>query len=90
MSVAPAWRELPAHRIPRRLRHLAPDAHGKDEDACWRMGDGPFLDGAVAAGLGLRVQRPTHGLIEPAEAMPVQAYQEALATTRDRWTIDEE
>lgn len=33
MSVAPAWRALPLHRIPRRLRHLVPWAAGNDNTA---------------------------------------------------------
>jgi hypothetical protein len=89
MSVAPAWRRLPLYRIPRRLRHLVPQAHGKDEDACWTMGDGPFADGTLAAGLALRVDSARHGLVEPDGEMTVEAYQEALAATRDHWTVDE-
>jgi hypothetical protein len=90
MSVAPAWRALPPFRIPRRLIHLAPDAAGKDEDACWRMGEGPFEEASVAESLTLRPDRPTHGVVEPSEAMPLERYQDALAATRDRWRIDED
>lgn len=90
MSVAPTWRDLPPHRIPRRLRHLAPEAAGNDADACWRMGEGPFAAGGVAEGLLLRPGRPTHGTIEPAMPMTLGRYQAALATTRERWVVDEE
>jgi hypothetical protein len=31
-----------------------------------------------------------HGLVEPDARMPVAAYQQALAQTRDHWRIDEE
>lgn len=89
MSVAPGWRNLPAHRIPKRLKPLMPDAAGKDEDACFCMGDGPFVSGAVATDLELRVDRPEHGMVEPAAAMPASDYQRALAVTRDQWVIDE-
>src|SRR5579885_2931884 len=77
MSVGPAWRRLPLHRIPRRLRHLVPHAHGKDEDACWRMGDGPFADGVVAVGLALRVDSARHALVQPDREMLAQVYQDA-------------
>jgi hypothetical protein len=90
MSVAPSWRDLPPHRIPRRLLHLAPDAAGSDADACWRMGVGPFEAGAVAEGLSLRPDRPDHGLVEPSERMTLERYQAALAATRDLWQIDED
>jgi hypothetical protein len=89
MSVAPNWRHLPTHRIPKRLRHLVPKAHGKNEDACWRLGDGPFADGPVAEGLSLRVDAPRHGLIEPDAVTAEPAYQAALAATGGEWTIDE-
>jgi len=89
MSVAPNWRRLPSHRIPKRLRHLVPKAHGKNEDACWRLGDGPFADGLVAPGLFLHVDAPRHGLVEPDAVMTEPAYQDGLAATRDEWTIDE-
>jgi hypothetical protein len=89
MSVAPNWRRLPTHRIPKRLRHIVPKAHGKNEDACWCLGDGPFADGPVAPGLSLRVDAPRHGLVEPDAVMTAPAYQDALAATRDDWTIDE-
>ena len=37
MSVAPAWRLLPTHRIPRRLRAKFRRATGKSELFLWRM-----------------------------------------------------
>ena len=90
MSVVPAWRDLKTHRIPRRLRHLAPDARGPNEDACWVMGQGPFGPGPVADGLTLRPTSPDHGLVEPSESMLLDHYQTSLAATRDAWCIDEE
>src|SRR4051812_13363208 len=41
MSVAPALRDLPIHRIPRRLQAIAPGAKGSESLRVWRMGDGP-------------------------------------------------
>jgi hypothetical protein len=40
MSVAPQWRLLPVHRIPRRLRAKFPQAAGKNSVFLWRMGEG--------------------------------------------------
>src|SRR5207237_9007119 len=48
MSVAPAWRVLPFFLIPKRLGPLCRGARGSDLLHCWRMGDGPFMDGPVA------------------------------------------
>ena len=90
MSVAPSWRDLPLHRIPQRLAHQVPNAAGRDTDACWRMGDGPFEAGDFAEGLSLRPDHPEHGVVEPSHRMTLDAYRAALAATRDRWTIDEE
>jgi len=53
------------------------------------MGEGPFADGPIATGLSLRLDPARHGLVEPTEEAAVQAFQDALAATRDQWTIDE-
>jgi hypothetical protein len=93
MSVAPAWRLLPVHRIPRRLRTKFPRAAGKNETALWRMGEGPFVEGPLADRLLFRPdpQQPDrHGFVEPMASMPIGDYQVALAATRDQWVIDEE
>ena len=37
--------------------------------------------------LALRLDRPTHGLIEPGRAMPLQSFQAALQQTRGRWLL---
>jgi hypothetical protein len=89
MSVAPAWRKLPSYRIPKRLAPLAPDACGKNEDACFRLGEGEFIRSVVTAELMLRPDRPSHGLIEPAVLMSLVNFQAALAATQDQWQIDE-
>src|SRR5260370_3802943 len=54
MSVAPAWRLLPLHRIPRRLRAKLPRAAGKSALFVWRMGDGPFAAGSFGYRLFFR------------------------------------
>jgi hypothetical protein len=93
MSVAPAWRMLPVHRIPRRLRPKFPRAAGKNGFFLWRRGEGPFTEGPFAERLLFRPdpEKPNkHGFVEPAARMPVEEYQAALAATRDQWVIDEE
>jgi hypothetical protein len=90
MSVGPKWRDLPEIRIPHRLREKGVlNARGKDNDACWRLGEGPFLAGRVAEGLGLRPDRSDHGTIEPTERAKLNKYLDDLAATRDSWVIDE-
>ena len=90
MSVAPAWRDLPFFLIPRRLNRLAPKARGSNSLVCWRAGDGEFTDGRINDQLRLRQDRAKHGIIEPAERMAVDAFQAAIAATRDDWQADEE
>lgn len=90
MSVAPAWRDLPPHRIPRRLRSRCPKALGNDGYVCWRMGSGPFIDGHVHEHLQLRVDSAVHGLVEPEMMLSLERFQAALAATREKWVIDEE
>jgi hypothetical protein len=90
MSVAPTWKALPMHRVPRRLKHLSPKATGSNRYECWKMGDGPFVSGPIAEGLNLRPDKPYHAVIEPASPMATQAYRDHLAATRDLWEIEEE
>lgn len=86
LSVAPDWRELPGHLIPRRLKPLYPGAKGKREGDCiWYAGETPFTAGDFASGLCLRVTSPHHGQLEPAKHMSVNDYQNALADTRNAW-----
>ena len=85
MSVAPDWRLLPPHRIPRRLNKIVRDATGDNRLLCWRLGDTPFVEGPVSDGLVLRVDKPTHGHIEPSMTMPLKTYTEALAATQELW-----
>lgn len=90
MSVASNWSKLPFYRIPRRLRSKVPSARGSNLLACWQMGIGKFATGAVANGLHLRLDRETHGLVEPDERATIKKYLQNLASTRDEWAIDEE
>lgn len=90
MSVAPSWRELPQHRIPKRLRSLCPKARGSNDLVVWSMGEGPFQSEAITTQLNLRVDKPGHGMLEPASTMPLDEYERALADTSDQWEIDPE
>jgi hypothetical protein len=89
MSVAPSWRDLPLHRIPHRLRTVVHSAAGNDKDACWRMGEGPFVEASVADGLMLRPDRKAHGNVEPIESMSLVRYRGLIAATREMWEVDE-
>ncbi|HUE70258.1 MAG TPA: hypothetical protein VMP01_05160 [Pirellulaceae bacterium] len=90
MSVVPSWRDLEAHRIPKRLKHIVTDARGSNRDACWRRGEGPFENGPVADDLVLRKDSDIHAFVEPARSMSAAAYIQALVATRDQWIIDED
>ena len=95
MSVALHWSKLPHFLIPPRLRHLVPterrrSAAGNDNARCWRMGSGEFQAAEIGDRLILRIDSPSHGLIEPSNEMPIDSFQDALAETRDDWQIDEE
>jgi hypothetical protein len=54
------------------------------------MGSGVFAAGTVAIGLILRVDKETHGLVEPDNRTLLDTYLQNLAATRDEWVIDEE
>lgn len=89
MSVVPAWRQLPALLIPRRLKDKAPKARGRDTLGCWRHGDGDFADGPVANGLLLKRSGEGHGEVGPAERASVDHYQACLGATVANWILDE-
>jgi len=90
MSVSRHWNKLPGRLIPERLHTICPKARGDDSLRCFRHGQGEFCDGTVAAGLVLRVTSGVHGQVEPDAEVSVQAFQAALAATRDDWMVDEE
>jgi hypothetical protein len=89
MSVAPSWRQLPDHRIPKRLIAKRPRATGNNALVCWRLGDGDFQDEAIAPGLVLTVDNKCHGTIEPEKTMTLSTYEAALVGSRERWVEDE-
>jgi hypothetical protein len=89
MSVAPSWRALPPHLVPKRLKDKFPRARGSVELRCFTMGDGPFQDGPIADDLDFKRDTPRHGLIVPRTSVSLDQYQTDLANTRDLWVIDE-
>ena len=89
MSVAPAWRQLPLHRICERLRDKVEGARGRLDAVCWRMGSGAFVAESVSAGLFLRPDSNEHGTVQPDRPMPLSEYEGNLAGTREQWVKDE-
>lgn len=89
MSVAPAWRKLPAFLIPERLKDKVPKARGDDDLRVWRHGEGPFADGSINAQLALSRTTAKHGEVEPAHRTLLGDYQAALAATQNDWEWDE-
>ena len=89
MSVAPNWREINIHRIPKRLRTLLPGAAGSNSWSCFRIGVGPFQRGDFANGLTLELDSTTHGVVAPAQIVPLATYEGDIAATRPQWQVDE-
>ena len=89
MSVASDWKLLPPWRIPKRLANIVPQASGRNDDACWRLGDGGFVAESIGERLRFVPDRLSHGVVEPAFEMSLDEYQAALAATQDDWVIDE-
>jgi hypothetical protein len=89
MSVAPAWRDLELHRIPKRLGTLVPGARGSNNTHCFTTGAGPFQRDSFVPGLELIPDTPIHAAVAPFAAVPLAQYQADLAATRPGWVIDE-
>jgi hypothetical protein len=90
MSVAPQWRVLRAHRIPKRLQSICEKATGSDDDRIWTMGTGEFANGIVHDCLELSCDSIHHGVIGPNAVMHIEELQAQLAKTRHLWAIDED
>ena len=89
MSVAPGWRELELHRIPKRLGTVVPGAHGSNNTHCFSTGSGPFQPSSFAKGLVLIPDSETHGVVAPEAIVTLRQYEADLAATREDWVIDE-
>jgi hypothetical protein len=51
------------------------------------LGEGSFVRSNVTPDLVLAPDGPKHGVVEPARAMLIQEYQDALAATRSGWQM---
>ena len=89
MSVSPSWRDLPPHRIPKRLKDRFPPARGSNDVDCFTMGAGPFRDEALSERLALKVGRPKHGNVVPQDHVSLGQFEADLAATRPLWVVDE-
>jgi hypothetical protein len=91
MSVAENWRHLLPHLVPKRLRWTFPGAAGTNNLACFKLGDGPFGEGAIYGQLSLILKghNSRTGNVVPSQGIRVDAFQAELAATRSDWSIDE-
>lgn len=89
MSVAPAWRDLELHRIPKRLGTVVPGARGSNNTHCFTTGTGPFQRDLFAQGLELIPDTSIHAAVAPVATVPLAQYEADLAATRPDWVIDE-
>lgn len=93
MSVSRELREMPGFLIPARLKEplRIRSARGDSALRVWRLGSGPFASASLTADLRLSLDHAggTHGVVEPAQPMQVQEYQDALASTRESWELEE-
>ncbi len=94
MSVSLSVLHLPSHRVPKKFKGLVPELEGrkvpsgKNDLACWQMGDGAFTDAGFAPGLMFLTQpvgSTTHGVVSPDAEVPLAAYRETLARTQADW-----
>jgi hypothetical protein len=86
MSVAPNWRDIQLFLHPRRL---GTGGRGKDNTHCFRRGAAPFKQSGFGNGLELLPDSATHGVVRPAQLVPLVQYLQDLAATRKEWQIDE-
>jgi len=91
MSVARGWRDLPPHRIPRRMDDGEIGARGPDKDCVWCLGQGEFLPGPVSRALllAIKIHNTSSGNVVPAQRVTVAQFLMDLAATRKDWSVDE-
>lgn len=86
MSVSPNWRDIQLFLHPRRL---GTGGRGSNNTYCFRRGTAPFQQSACGNGLELLPDCPSHGVVRPAQLVPLAQYLRDLANTREEWQIDE-
>ncbi|NOJ94363.1 hypothetical protein HMI51_15670 [Corallococcus coralloides] len=89
MSVAPEAGKLPAVIIPARLKSRYRNAMGPDDAAIWSFGTSAYSKGPINDALELVPTSPTHGVVAPANVMPLESFQQELGKTQPHWVIDE-
>ena len=89
MSVAPGWRNLELHRIPKRLGTIVSGSRGPNSTHCFTTGAGPFQRDPFAQGLELIPDIAIHAAVAPVAVVPLAQYEADLAATRPDWVIDE-
>ena len=89
MSVAPGWRDLELHRIPKRLGPIVPGARGSNNTYCFTTGTATFQRDLFAQGLELIPDTSIHASVAPVAVVPLAEYEADLAATRPDWVIDE-
>lgn len=89
LSVAPNFRVLPPALVPERLRDKRPGARGSNALQVFRLGEGPFVRSPVGSSLELLPTSSKHGVIQPVRDTSLNDYQNDLADTQTRWTVDE-
>ena len=89
MSVAPTWKSLELHRIPKRLGTIVSGARGSNNTYCFTTGTGLFQRGPFAQGLELVPDTAIHATVAPVAAVALAEYEANLVATRSDWVIDE-
>jgi hypothetical protein len=68
---------------------LGVGGQGSNNTFCFTMGEGVFQQAAFSAGLELLPDSQTHGVVRPAQMVPLEQYEADLAATRTAWQVDE-
>ena len=89
-SIAAMLKSGLLHRIPRDMAGQYPGARGSSTRRIWSFGEGPFVNSPVGDQLVLRLDKPTHGLVEPFTQTSLGDFQQALARTQNGWRKDED
>lgn len=86
MSVNPEWRLASLFLIPKRL---GTGGRGSNTSYCFRRGTDAFQQGPCGDGLELLPDSPSHGVVRPAQSVPLVQFEENLQATRLEWEVDE-
>lgn len=89
LSVSDDWRRLPGHLIPKELDDGRNGATGKGLKV-FVHGIGPFAEGLITHNLQMWYKLGTsqNGVVAPLLPVPLAAFQQDLAQTRQNWVVD--